>query len=207
MSNNFLQVDKSLFGSGLSPIEMLVLSQIAEFNRTTGDCFMSNAAMAKNFGVSEKTIARTMDALESKGHIVRSTKNTQKGKERHITLAKDNLSLGNETSKSAKDKMTLPERTNCPLPKGQNDTIKDNIIKDNIKDNIGVDECSLRFAPANSSTLEPAQEEEGKTAGKPKEMKLEWFQQNYNHHEWQVYSHICGIYLHKPSGIYYKIKK
>lgn len=155
MSNKFLQVDKSLFGSGLTPIEILVLSQIAEFNRTTGDCFMSNAAMAKSFGVSEKTIARTMDSLESKGLIVRNTKNVQKGKERHITLAKDNLSLGNE---SAKDKMSLPERTNCPLPKGQNDTIKDNIIKEKEKDNIGIDN-SAPLRSAELSIQEPAQEE------------------------------------------------
>lgn len=201
MSNNFLQVDKSLFGSGLSPIEMLVLSQIAEFNRTTGDCFMSNAAMAKNFGVSEKTIARTMDALESKGLIVRNTRNVQKGKERHITLAKDNLSLVNE---SAKDKMTLPERTICPLPKGQNDIIKDNIIKENIKDNIGIEETAV---PAVSSIQEPAQEERGTVPGKPIEMELEWFREHYNHHEWSEHSNVCGIYLHKPSGIYYKIKK
>ena len=175
MSNNFLKVDKSLFGSGLSPIEILVLSQITEFNRTTGDCFMSNAAMAKNFGVSEKTIARAMDSLESKGLIVRSTKNTQKGKERHITLAKDNLSLGNETNESAKDKMTLPERTICPLPKGQNDTIKDNIIKEKEKDNIGIDELALRFAPSNSSILPTARGKAKSTEALTKSEMVEKF--------------------------------
>ena len=132
MANNFLMVEKSLFGSGLSPIEMLVLSQIMEFNRTTGDCFMSNAVMAKNFGVSEKTVSRAMATLEEKGYIVRDTRNTQKGKERHITLAKDKMSLANNATK---DKMSLAEKTNCPLPKGQNDSIKDNIKTKELKDN------------------------------------------------------------------------
>ena len=141
--NNFLKVEKSLFGSGLSPIEMLVLSQIMEFDRNTGDCFMSNAVMAKNFGVSEKTVSRAMTTLEEKGLIVRNTKNVQKGKERHITLTKDKLSLGNETNNSTTDKMSLPEKSNCPLRNGQNDPIKDNNKKINLKDNMGIDETSL----------------------------------------------------------------
>ena len=135
MANNFLMVEKSLFGSGLTPIELLVLSQIMEFNRTTGDCFIGNAAMAKNFGVSEKTISRAMTTLEEKGYIVRDTRNTQKGKERHIFLAKDKMSVANE---GAKDKMSVAERTKCPLPKGQNDSIKDNIKNIKEKDNLCV---------------------------------------------------------------------
>lgn len=153
MTNLFLQVNKDLFGSGLSPIEMLVLSQIEEFDRNTGDCFISNATMANNFNVSEKTIARTLDSLENKGLIVRNTRNCQKGKERHITLAKDKMTLANET---AKDKMTLAEQTKCPLPKGQNDTIKDNTNKIREKDNIGFDEESLASLGLSSSKLSTA---------------------------------------------------
>lgn len=156
MTNVFLQVNKNLFGSGLSPIEMLVLSQIEEFDRNTGDCFISNATMAKNFNVSEKTIARTLDSLEDRGLIIRNTKNCQKGKERHITLAKDKMTLADETKESAKDKMTLAEQTKCPLRKGQNDTIKDNTNKIREKDNIGFDEESLASLGLSSSKLSTA---------------------------------------------------
>lgn len=156
MANNFLKVEKDLLNKGLSPIEILVYSQIMEFNRNTGDCFMSDAAMAKAFGVSDKTISRTMTSLEQKGLIVRNTKMSQKGKERHIVaLATDNLPLANEIKESATDKLSLPEQTNCPLRKGQNDSIKDN-IKDKERDNRGVDNSvSLRSTELSTPEMAP----------------------------------------------------
>lgn len=119
--SKFLQVDESLFKLGLNPTEILVLAKVMEYNRTTGDFFMSDAAMGEMFGVSDKTISRALKVLEDKKLIVRETKNVQKGKERHIRLPKD--------------KMSVVEETNCPLPKGQNDLIKENNKNINIKDN------------------------------------------------------------------------
>ena len=102
---------------------------------------MSDKALAEMLNVSEKTISRSLKALEDKGLIKRNTKNIKNGKERHITiniekieecLAKDKMTVDSATT----DKMSLAQRTNCPLPNGQNDLIKDNILKDNIlKDN------------------------------------------------------------------------
>lgn len=121
MTNLFLKVDKDLFNKGLNPTEILVLAQITEFNTNTGDCFISDEALANQFGVSAKTISRTIAALEEKGLIIKETKNVKGGKERHIKI---------------------PQRTICPLTtdnlsidKGQIYSIKDN-IKDNIKDKI-----------------------------------------------------------------------
>ena len=94
---NFLQVNKDYFELGLNPTEILLLAQIEEFNRTTGDFFMSDCALASKFGVSEKTISRALKSLEDKGLIIRETKNVQSGKERHI--------------KSTTDKMTFAQRT------------------------------------------------------------------------------------------------
>jgi DNA-binding MarR family transcriptional regulator len=131
MSKGFLQIDKSLFELGLNPTEILVLAQIMEYNRTTGDFFMSDDAMGKQFGVSSKTISRALAVLEEKKLIVRETKNVQKGKERHIKLTKDNLTLDS----NPKDKMSVVEETNCPLSKGQNDLIKEKNKNINIKDN------------------------------------------------------------------------
>lgn len=84
MANEFLMVKKDLFKLGLNPTELLVLSQVMEYTRNTGDCFMSNKTLADNFGVSEKTISRTVEALEKKGFIERNTISTRGGKVRHM---------------------------------------------------------------------------------------------------------------------------
>ena len=57
-----------------------------EFNTNTGDCFISDKVLAENFGVSEKTISRSIKALEDKGFIKRDTKAVKGGKTRHITV-------------------------------------------------------------------------------------------------------------------------
>ena len=73
MSNLFLQVSKDLFGKGLNPTELLVLSQIIEFERNNRECFMTDAQFAENFGVSAKTISRALDKLETLNYIERRT--------------------------------------------------------------------------------------------------------------------------------------
>lgn len=131
MTNKFLQVSKDYFKLGLNPTEILVLSQVAEYNRTTGDCFISDNTMAEMFGVSAKTISRALAVLEDKKLIKRETKNVKGGKERHIYLTTDKMTV---------DSSIQP--TNCPLTtdnlsidNGQNDLIKEN-IKEKRKDNI-----------------------------------------------------------------------
>ncbi len=150
MTKYYLMVNKDLFKLGLNPTEILLISQIMEFDRSTGDCFKSDKALAADFGVSDKTISRALAALEARGFIKRETKNVQKGKERHMAVCldaieaklkelknenddstTDKMSVVNKTSNSTTDKMSVPERTNCPLGNGQNDLIKDNIEKNN----------------------------------------------------------------------------
>ena len=141
MTNLFLKVNKDLFKLGLNPTEILILAQIMEFNNNTGDCFISDKALAENFGVSESTIKREIKKLEEMGLIERDTKAVKGGKERHMKansakieqkLTSVNLSL-EDASKVQKEPYTS---VNLTLVKGQNDTIKDNIIDKNIKDNI-----------------------------------------------------------------------
>ena len=90
MANTYLKVDKGLFGTGLNPTEILLLAQFMEFERTTGDCFISDLTLANNLCVSESTISRAIKTLESKGYIKRETKNTKTGKERHIKVIANN---------------------------------------------------------------------------------------------------------------------
>ena len=53
MTNNFLKVNKDFFKLELNPTEILILSQIEEYNRTTKDCFMSDEAFL-NSSLSSK---------------------------------------------------------------------------------------------------------------------------------------------------------
>lgn len=146
MTKYYLMINKDLFKLGLNPTEILLIAQIMEFDRATGDCFKSDKALAADFGVSDKTISRAIAALEARGFIKRETKNVQKGKERHMTVCldaieaelkkrnestTDKMTVVNETSNFTTDKMSVPERTNCPLGNGQNDLIKDKSEKNN----------------------------------------------------------------------------
>ena len=152
MSNYFMKVDKGLFAIGLTPIEILVISQITEFQNNTGDCFISDKVLAENFGVSESTISRTLKALEAKGIIVRTTKNVRGGKERHLAVNLAKLNNDLTTGKMTVEKDL--QASNCSLSTSkltvdnkQNDLIKDNINKIKEEDNNGVDKtASLRSA-------------------------------------------------------------
>lgn len=143
MSNYFLKVDKDFFKLGLTPIEILVLSQIVEFNTNTGVCFMSDDVLAKNFGVSAKTISRSLKSLEDKGFIKRETKNIKGGKERILTINESAINAALTTDNlSVVDEKESSQRTICPLTtdnlsfvNGQNDLIKDNIIDNTIDKN------------------------------------------------------------------------
>ena len=141
MTNLFLKVNKDLFKLGLNPTEILILAQIMEFNNNTGDCFISDKALAENFGVSEKTISRSIKALEDKGLIKRDTKAIKGGKSRHITVIAAKIEEQLTTDKMSIDNnnngQIVPYTTDkMSVVKGQNDLIKDNIIDNNIKDNI-----------------------------------------------------------------------
>lgn len=152
--SNFLQVNKDLFGSGLDPVALLVLSQVQEFHRNKAVCYMTDAAMAKNFGTSAKTISRRLDELEVKGYIKRQSKYVGGKMQRTIVPVikgvkdtADKLSVENkqadklspnfnetvEAKQLVGDKLSA-EGDNLSISNRQNDPIKYN-IKDNIKDN------------------------------------------------------------------------
>ena len=142
MTNLFLKVNKDLFKLGLNPTEILILAQVMEFNNNTGDCFISDKQLAENYGVSEKTISRTIKGLEDKGFLTRDTRNVKGGKQRHMLvnqkkieeiLTRDKMTLDN-TNNGQNDSCTTDKMTG---DKGQNDLIKDNIKDKKLKDNYG----------------------------------------------------------------------
>jgi len=154
MNNYFLKVNKDLFNLELSPIELLVLAQVMEFDTNTNNCFITDEQLAKQFNVSTKTISRSMKSLEEKGYIKRDTKSKKGGKSRTIeflkhnidkALTKDKMSLEEKEEEFRKDNLSLDNGQNdfsttdkLSFDNGQNDLIKDNIKdkeKEKIKDN------------------------------------------------------------------------
>lgn len=103
----YLRLYKDWLKLGLSPIELLVLGQVAEFNLGNNECFESDAKFAEDFNVSESTITRALRSLEGKGFITRYTRSTQQGRTRTITY---NEAAVDEAI--ANVKMTLAETSN-----------------------------------------------------------------------------------------------
>ena len=134
VTNPFLKVDKYLFSLGLDATEILIVAQILEYQNKGLECYISNETFAEWFGISESTIKRRMANLEAKNIIKRNTKNVQKGKERYLTV------LIEAPDSSTKVKKNFVEGSNCSLRKEQNEPIKDNNEKINIKDNGVIDQ-------------------------------------------------------------------
>ena len=164
----FLAIDKRLLGKGLNPTELLIYAQVAEYNRTTGDCFISDKTMAEMFGVSESTISRAVKALEEKKLIRRETKNVRGGKERHIFIVDDTTVKMTVDSSLQASNCSLTT-VNLPIDNKQNDLIKENIIEKE-KDNYGVDEESLASLGLSSSTQPTSQKERKEESQKPEVM-------------------------------------
>ena len=172
MTNLFLKVDKDWFKLGLNPTEILIIAQIAEFQRNTGDCFISDKVLAEMLNVSEKTISRTLKGLEDNGFITRITKNIKGGKERHMSV---NFNKINETLSTDKMSLEDAQETKSPLSTDnlsidnrQNDLIKDK-LKDKEKDNLG----------ASSAPIVAEKAPEVIPEGEVKEMAFEEFKKEF----------------------------
>ena len=73
MNEVFLKVNKNHFNKKLKPLEILILSQVEEFNRNNCKCYLTNKQFAKMFSVSEPTIDSAIDKLEKLGYLKRIT--------------------------------------------------------------------------------------------------------------------------------------
>lgn len=59
----YLAVNKKYFGSGLKPIEILIIAQIEEFERNEKTCYITDKQLAYFFGVGTATINRALRKL------------------------------------------------------------------------------------------------------------------------------------------------
>lgn len=71
MNNAFLAVNKAHLNSDLQPIDILILSQIEEFQRNQCDCCLTNEQFSKIFGTSLYSVKTSLDKLENKNYITR----------------------------------------------------------------------------------------------------------------------------------------
>lgn len=169
MTNLFLKINKDLFALDLEPIQILIVAQIMEFQANKCDCFMSNEALAKNFGVGESTIKRALNKLEEKNFITRST--NKEGK-RFMVFNQSAYEQALLALRKGQNDPCNDEGQNDPSPRvkmtpteGQNDPIKDK-RKDKLKDNNS--DCPL----GNHAEED---QEEGNSIDNPIEKKLEEF--------------------------------
>lgn len=137
----YLKVEKSLYGLGFSPVELLIISQILEYQTKNMDCFISDEAMANNFGVSSSTISRAVGKLKREEFIETNTKYVQKGRIRYLTVNLNKLhnkqnDVCKDNNNSTNSNLPIAEKSNCLFRNKQNESVKDKYEnKNNKKEN------------------------------------------------------------------------
>ena len=86
MTDKFLKLNKDLWKLKLNANEQQILSYIMEFDKNTGDCFISDETFSMYLNTSKSTVSREIKALEQMGYVIRNTKNVKGGKERHLKV-------------------------------------------------------------------------------------------------------------------------
>ena len=134
--DNFLSINKKYFNIGLKSIDILILSQIEEYQRNNCECYITNQQFSDMFGESVSTIKRSIDKLEQKGMLERKTRsrtdNGKKSKERTLNVVKvhSELNFKNKQGSNVEQARFKNEKS-----KVHNDLIKEN-KKEKKKDNI-----------------------------------------------------------------------
>ena len=134
--DNFLSINKKYFNIGLKSIDILILSQIEEYQRNNCECYITNQQFSNMFGESVSTIKRSIDKLEQKGMLERKTRsrtdNGKKSKERTLNIIKvhSELNFKNKQGSNVEQARFKNEKS-----KVHNDLIKEN-KKEKKKDNI-----------------------------------------------------------------------
>lgn len=134
--DNFLSINKKYFNIGLKSIDILILSQIEEYQRNNCECYITNQQFSDMFGESVSTIKRSIDKLEQKGMLERKTRsrtdNGKKSKERTLNVIKvhNELNFKNKQGSNVEQVRFKNEKS-----KAHNGLIKEN-KKEKKKDNI-----------------------------------------------------------------------
>ena len=136
--DKFLAINKDYFGCGLKSIDLLIISQIEEFERNNCKCCLTNKQFSDMFGESESTIKRTLDKLEDlkiiKRNVITNVSGSNKSRQRILSV--NNKAKFIMNSGSDKQGSNIEEaRFIMNESKVHNDPIKDK-EKNNKKENI-----------------------------------------------------------------------
>ena len=138
MTDKFLKLNKDLWKLKLNANKQQILSYIMEFDKNTGDCFISDETFSMYLNTSKSTVSREIKAFEKMGYLIRNTKNVKGGKERHLKVnqkkIEEDISNVNLSLVAPQQSKYLLSNVNQPSDNKQNDIIKDK-LKDNLKDN------------------------------------------------------------------------
>lgn len=122
-----------LDSSDLSPIELLILSEVSDLLRNT-TCFASNEHFTKMFNVSESTTSRAIISLSEKKYLEAVYKtNFSGGTLRYLTLGSKSLFLKKQFDDSRNVISEIPETPNRLTRRTINSS--NTIIQKNIKEN------------------------------------------------------------------------
>lgn len=140
MTNLFLKVNKDLFGIGLSPVEILILAQVLEYQTKGMDCFEGNDKFANDFGVSVSTITRAITSLKRNGYLLSTEERTRSGTIRHLRVNLEKFKKDDSTNQNADSiedsthQIAQSALSNLTFSTKQNDLVKDNRKDNTLKD-------------------------------------------------------------------------
>lgn len=71
--STYIKVNTEFFNTNLNPLEILLLSLIESYARDNKEFYHTNEQIAKMFNVSKTYVKSTLDSLEAKNYIKRTT--------------------------------------------------------------------------------------------------------------------------------------
>ena len=140
----FLKVSKNRYFNrkDISTLDMLILSQIEEFERNEKSCYMTDEVFASNLNSSISTINRAIKSLTERHFINKTTKNVNvEGKVktiRQLSIIKKDMTNQNDNTSNeiVANQIENVSCQNDELLTCQNDSQKDNyLLKDKLKEN------------------------------------------------------------------------
>ena len=140
----FLKVSKNRYFNrkDISTLDMLILSQIEEFERNEKSCYMTDEVFASNLNSSISTINRAIKSLTERHFINKTTKNVNvEGKVktiRQLSIIKKDMTNQNDNTSNeiVANQIKNVSCQNDELLTCQNDSQKDNyLLKDKLKEN------------------------------------------------------------------------
>lgn len=112
----YLQINKAYFGKGLKPIDLLIISQIEEFERNGRTCYMTNEQFMHITGASRSTVKEHLDYLDAMHIIIRHTeKDVRNGlvyKKRVISLGRNYQYVISEINNTEVEKRPIKNKEN-----------------------------------------------------------------------------------------------